>query len=352
MSSLPRGMTVGTCAIAIDINSAQAQGIASWANLYDFLQALVNVCAGEGYGGSAVASEFVFVVVNPLLVDVANTCMGPQGHRRMDVRQCVQSLAARNTHVGPGGASTSVAGAGAGAGASGAGPADAGGAIAGRAIAGGAIAGGASTNDMGTGGMSELVRILTVAGSASGTSPTASSITTTSRSLVALEISITTTISTPSVASTTGGTGGAGVGLVVQSCILPPVPSVTVDTIQEVYLLGSTYRIGGTWVMKNNQWSPGKRQRTWQALGYWYLMCGLGPPVPFPSNPVPVWPGNTVQIVVGRAGQRLVPISEAWIAENGKWTALNGLVPQPDEWIRSGGWVLLRGMDRGVLSRE
>ena len=307
--SMPRGATVGTCAVAIDLDGAYAQGTASWANIYHFVQALVNICVdGPGYGGSVVASGFVFVVVNPLLVDVTNTCMGPQGRRRIDVRQCVQALASSNTRIGPGGAGTSGATAIAGTSGAIAGDAIAGDAIAGDAIAGDAIAGGS----------------IAVVGSARGT-----------------------TISTSSVAFATGGTGGAGAVPVVQSRILPPAPVVAWDNTQIVYLVGSQYRIRSTWVMENNQWSPGKKKRTWYTLGHWYLMCGLGPHAPFPANPVPVWPGNAVQIVVGRVRRREIPISEGWVAKNGEWTALDGLVPQPGEWMLSGGWILLRGGSRG-----
>ncbi|MCJ1286215.1 hypothetical protein MMC26_005560 [Xylographa opegraphella] len=65
------------------------------------MHSLIQSCvvSGQMVGGTSLPGHgFVFTVVNPAVVNVANTCMANHGPRRTDISECVISAAIRATH--------------------------------------------------------------------------------------------------------------------------------------------------------------------------------------------------------------------------------------------------------------
>ncbi|MCJ1318582.1 hypothetical protein MMC15_003912 [Xylographa vitiligo] len=97
---MPRGITAGSCSLAIDIASTQGdQATGSWFMLYAEMFELIKSCVLNGHmgrgGTSTTPYGFVFTVVDPRVVNVVNTCMASHGAHRIDVAQCVLGIAIR-----------------------------------------------------------------------------------------------------------------------------------------------------------------------------------------------------------------------------------------------------------------
>ncbi|MCJ1293839.1 hypothetical protein MMC34_005395 [Xylographa carneopallida] len=348
LNRMPKGTTFGTCSIAIDIASTigDAAG-ATWGALHEDMYRLIRGCVvdgSKGQGGtSTTAYGFALTVVNPHMVDVANTCMAMQGPRRMDVIQCVQGIVAKGPHPLPGTSTdaaniphpptgtlteasniphppldTSAPGPPTlneddldlvalyfpeiGPDSTGPGVFDAASAI------GSSRAGAFPEGGTGTG-----------AGPDAGTGPSADA--------------------GPSGPNPLLGLFGGG-----SFRALPPAPHASLDSRQQVYV-GDSYTqedVAGVWIATHSGWQPGKRRRSWKYTGLWYLVLGLGEPTPFPAGDVPAWHGGEVRIRTGKHTSDR--IAEAWAAEHGSWTPLEGAMMPKDSWVTNGGWVLLRGL--------
>ncbi|MCJ1398698.1 hypothetical protein MMC11_001899 [Xylographa trunciseda] len=309
------------------------------------------VAAGNKRQGGVSTTNYglVFTVVNPTMLNVANTCMAAQGPQRKDIVQCVLEIAAEapqaanvpgpqlNLHgpqpnlpgpqlnlpgpaaasipdsllvdwipdlpaIGPSDAGPS------GAGPSGAGPAD--------------------------GDADPAAVALERAGSSTGTTPAGAD----------------------PAGTGPGGTGPIGVGPAgagpsnvecppaFQGRMLPPPPLASEETRQIAYVGMKHSPVSGTWVLQDTDWVSGRKNCKWKTCGSWYLVLGLGPPSPFPVGAIPAWAGAQVWIrAAPKTSHPTQTLSEAWIAVDGKWTPLQGLVPPHGTWMREGGWVLLRG---------
>ena len=85
---MPRGKTVGTCAIAVEIDRSRSdRATASWRYLRGRMEQLINACVlyTGGTGGTNIGAGFSFVVVNPAVKDIAGTCMAPNPVPHLDV---------------------------------------------------------------------------------------------------------------------------------------------------------------------------------------------------------------------------------------------------------------------------
>ncbi|MCJ1413037.1 hypothetical protein MMC19_007139 [Ptychographa xylographoides] len=249
----------------------------------------------KGQGGVSITPDgFVFIVVNPYTIDVANTCMAPLEPRRMDVAQCVLDLAARSAHIAnipqlPPGPSTQAA----------------------------------NIPDQ------QL--------------PNSPPITEEDRDFLATYFG--------DIDPEGAGAGPASAGpsdgtYAFSNRLLPPAPLATRET-QQVINLGNSARthevIAGTWWLTKAGWVPAKGRRLWKTCGSWFLLRGIGQPVPFPIGAIPEWNGGVIEYRPRTDAGAI--ISEAWIEENGRWKPLEGVVPQPGPWLRNGGLLLLRGAD-------
>ena len=106
---MPRGKTVGTCAIAIDIDRAgsRRRAIGSWGRLRNNMEQLINACViyGGGKGGTSQSGGFFFVVVNPAMKDISGTCMAPNPVPDLDN---TSSMLSSDTTLRPSGQNTTV----------------------------------------------------------------------------------------------------------------------------------------------------------------------------------------------------------------------------------------------------
>ncbi|MCJ1477492.1 hypothetical protein MMC13_006164 [Lambiella insularis] len=316
MNRMPRGITVGTCSLAIDVGSTTGDtAIASWATLHLDMYKLIDACVStdhRGQGGTSTPEYgFVFTVVNPYLVSIANTCMATQGPRRMDVVQCVLGIAAgaqqaANIPLPPSATSSQAANMPLP-------PPDT------------SAAEQQQLND-------------------------ASPLTEDDIDLLGLYFP---EAGHEGAEASNAGPRGAGsssarpspMGLLAASTRLLPAPPQGTMRTKQLLRIGSNNKqhfLAGTWVLRPYGWTDGRNTRIWRVTGSWYLVLGMGRPAPFPGGAVPAWEGGAVRIT---KGHNSYPISEAWIAENGRWEQIEGLVPPEGTWLENGGWLLCRGAD-------
>ncbi|MCJ1475660.1 hypothetical protein MMC13_004323 [Lambiella insularis] len=370
---LPQGSNMGSCSIAVDIDSRTAETAwGSWLDLISALHSLISTCVTsgnpQGQGGTAEINGFVFVVVNRRQLNVANTCMAFSGPTRMDVRNCVEVIAAGNRqtappppvqgvpddnwipdlfsgphsgHAGPAGGEPVYPGAGP----SRTGPA--GGGLEGVGSPG-VGSPGVGSPGVGSPGVGSPGASFSGASPANrGTDPGPAAPIGSSPGSQGAGLS---------VAGLTGAgpsNEGAGPGRATstqtdpsnKSRILPPAPTLDKDLEQTIHCGKSKKHCAGTWVILKGEWVSGKHNRGWKGRGAWYLIRGLGPPTPFPSNPVPPWTGSSIwtfsKSKPGEDGR--IELSEGWLSDNGKWIALAGGVPTGGPWLTHGGWMLLKG---------
>ncbi|MCJ1411789.1 hypothetical protein MMC19_005881 [Ptychographa xylographoides] len=395
-SRMPRGITVGTCSLAIDIESFTGDvATSSWFELYTDLYTLIQACVvnqPRGSGGTSIkAPGFVFTIVNPALINVAGTCMASQGPKRVDVAQCVLSTASRtraavlrapedNPPQDPHPLS---------AGPSGAGPSDA------NLLLAGPYAPGPPQNSRlgsdGAGPSSPGPQQVTRPGSADN--QMMDWVAHTQPGTAAGPLSLHPPDEDPShpnpVDTGAAGAGPPGIapadirsvaanyydlgppnigdsgvspynrypeavpsgpplrgpGNHIRSLPVPPTPSA--QTAQDIYLGDGGFtraRVAGAWILTDGGWLAGTRNRQWKGAGLWYLLCGMGTPAAFPQGDVPRWPGGEVWTHARWESDDLYEgLEEAWIAEGQSWKPLLGFAPPSGSWTDTGGWVLLKG---------
>ncbi|MCJ1382942.1 hypothetical protein MMC17_006055 [Xylographa soralifera] len=366
---MPRGITVGTCSLAVDIASATGDvAFASWFSLYTDMFVVLKSCVldhDRGLGGSDSAGYgFVFTVVNPTTINVANTCMANQGPNRIDVVQCVHLLAASGIQ-GPNIPHP---------------PANV------------ATAGISAPNiphpppNMAAEGipapnlLQSLHNIpavqpqLNLPGpSGAGLSPPQPPGDDMDPELLTFLLNLPKADSSgagPSGASPLGaspdhpgagvGKSGAGpstssapppwvgLGALGRTRNLPGAPSENTSKMQETYVGAKSAIVAGIWILGVHGWRDGSRKRQWKTIGQWFLVLGTGAPTTFPPGTVPPWTGDKVWTASTKptaTGREETPLSEAWIAEDGTWKPLAGMAPPQGAWVNNGGWVLLRGQN-------
>ncbi|MCJ1432541.1 hypothetical protein MMC27_001898 [Xylographa pallens] len=337
---MPRGITVGSCSLAIDIESSHGvDAISSWFMHYSQMFELIQACVLDGAlgqgGNSNSGNGFVFTIVNPSVVNIANTCMVNHGPRRMDIAQCVIGeavRAARPANIpaprpnGPtsvrqpnllGSSGIDLVNGG-----------HVGGGPAARIPAGAPMLDNSMNSETLDSEMLDFVLNLPPApDTGDGPSDTGSS------------------APGPSVPNTFGADSQAGPVTVEDGRTLPSAPPQIQSIRQHTYVGGSNKVVGGTWILQNGRWVDGWRKSGWKSHGEWWLVLGRGQPTPYPGGIVPLWRGEGAKpILVNQHTNRPnQPVAEAWIAREGTWQPLEGIVLPVGPWVTTGGWVLLKG---------
>ncbi|MCJ1385219.1 hypothetical protein MMC17_008340 [Xylographa soralifera] len=471
---MPRGITIGSCSLAIDIASSHRDEAAtSWLMLYREMFDLIQSCVVNGHRGlggtSADEHGFVFTVVSPSAVNVANTCMATYGERRTDISQCVMRAAVQAARLdtpnpwplgptvgrqlnllgpsvvdsarggplggGPAGfgpVSGGLAGAGpgprggspvglgpvdgsragpgpgsrgagpvsfgpAGGGLAGAGPGPRGGSPVGfgpvdgsRAgpgpgsrggspvgfgPVGGGLAGpgpgpgpegggpgprraGRSPRRAGRGprGSGPGSRSLYPAGvqpaaaGPAGHSSTGVPMPEADLNYDMMDFGLDLPSVTPNAGAGPSDTGPSAPdpSSAGRPCILPAAPPEIRGPGHKTLVGGQYKDVAGTWILGNDRWISGWRTTEWKSKGGWWLALGQGTPSPYPGAVVPIWRGGGARPIMAdfRPFRPDTPLAEAWIAEDGTWEPLQGVVPPAGPWAWKGGWVLLRGETR------
>ncbi|MCJ1414520.1 hypothetical protein MMC32_000847 [Xylographa parallela] len=393
---MPRGITVGSCSLAIDIQSSHGEdAISTWlthyAQMFELIQGCVlNGALGQG-GTSTPGNGFVFTIVNPNVVNIANTCMASRGPHRIDVAQCVVGEAVRATRgpnipaprpngpplglqhnllgspginsmrggpvgVGPVGAGT------VGAGLVGAGPAGPGPAAVVPAAAPmldnsmdsdtldsymldfvlnlpPAPDTGDGPSDAGSAAPSQFVPGQSAPGQSAPGQPAPDT-------SDADPPGPGPSIPVPPNAGPSGARPStAGPVNVGQGRTLPSAPPDAPIIRQHTHVGSSNRLVAGTWVLQDGRWVDGWRRSGWKAHGGWWLVLGRGQATPYPGGVVPPWRGEGAKpiLVNQHTARPNQPVAEAWIAQEGTWQPLEGNVLPVGPWVTEGGWVLLKG---------
>ena len=293
---LPKGITEGTCALAIDIHG-DGTANASLLQLQHLLTTLVLTCVEQGEQGLGgkweLVSGFVFLVVNPNTVDVAKTCMAPSGPRRMTVVDCVDQRLQQQFLPGP-------------------------------------------SNQQAHPLQLDFEPLpFRPDDSTQSEEPLDNDL----LSLLLPDEPFTSTENTLSATGIKPSISG-------QPRIIRAIPRRSDDGRDRIQVQigkkGSL--VQGYWRLEEGVWIEHLGRSPWKTTGKWILMLGWGEATRFPII-LPVWPGGEVWTPYGSTytGFRRHPIAEAWIAENGVWQPLQGMAPPDSDWIKKGGWILLKG---------
>ena len=301
---MPRGITEGTCALAIDIHG---DGIANanWQQLRYILYTLVTTCVeqgGQGLGGKwELHSGFVFLVVNPYTVNVAKTCMAPWGPRRMTVVDCVDRQLQQQPPPGPSNQ-------------------------------------GAHPTQLDLEPLPLRSDYLT-----QPEEPMDDDL----LSLVLPDDASASTENKPSPV-------GIGPSISGQPRIISAMPRRLNNGRDRIEITVGARKcvVREYWLLEDGVWISHYGRSAWKSTGKWILILGRCNPTRFPTT-LPVWPGGEVWTPFGSklSGMRRHPLSEAWIAEDGVWRPLQGMVPPDSRWIDHGGWILLKGNSQRVDER-